>query len=259
MYVKTLSQYLGPWGPSKKWLAIITFIIIHEDKWLNDWDFLGLGEIYHELAEFTACLEIFVSIVLETCMWKQSFLPPFVHPWLRMYTAFNTFLQFILNTTARGILLNQKLELALFCGQPSPLPISIKRKTRASINGLQVLWDLACWSLFCIIPDGRFIYPGTQIFILCLGHVRNTLTSGPLHLLVPPTGNRSPSYLHGSFPHILQIFTGMFPSYLSLTLQSTPTHTSSMLFISRLHVWHACSVLFICHCSVSCLFLLNRT
>lgn len=77
-----------PWtkGIFPTWLAIIILITIYEVKWLNDWDFLRPGEICHELAELAYCLEMFLSLVLETCMWEQSLLPPLVHPSLRMYT-----------------------------------------------------------------------------------------------------------------------------------------------------------------------------
>lgn len=123
-----------------------------------------------------------------------------------VHSALNAFLQFILNTTARGVLLNQKLEhVTLLWSSTSP-----KRKTRALMNGLQVLHDLACWCLFYTISYYCLIYSGKQIFLLFLGHVKNAFTSGPLQLLVPPIRNHSPNYLQDSFLYILQIFIGIF-------------------------------------------------
>lgn len=65
-------------------LPQVIFIVTYEFKWRTE-DSTPPGEICYELVERMSCLEIFLSVVLESWMWQWSFLPPFVHPSLGMY------------------------------------------------------------------------------------------------------------------------------------------------------------------------------
>lgn len=71
--------------------------------------------------------------------------------------------------------------------------------------------------------------------------VNLTPASGPLHWLSLVRGPLSPKYLHGSLPHLLQVFTQMSPSQVTLglkiTVPSYPTYLICLpsIIVSRTH------------------------
>lgn len=162
----------------------------------------------YKQVEFTYYLEIFVSILLETWMWEWSFLFPFIHPRRRMYNqhwkpSCNSFsIQ-----QPEGSFETRSGSMSFLCG----LHLTQKKKIGALVDSLQVLYDLASRYLSYIISYSCSVYSGKQTSLLFLGHVRDALASGPLHLLVSPMGYHSPSYLHGSlsltfFKSLLECF-----------------------------------------------------
>lgn len=163
----------------------------------------------YKQVEFTYYLEIFVSILLETWMWEWSFLFPFIHPWRRMYNqhwkpSCNSFsIQ-----QPEGSFETRSWSMSLLCG----LHLTQKKNWSPRWQPPSSIWSGQSVPLlyyFLLLLSVLWKTDFLAIPWTCKGRtrLRTFALAGFSHGVSFP---QLPAWL--SFPYVLQIFTGMFPS-----------------------------------------------